>query len=334
MYRNLRYPFLSPNLKRNSYKGYQKYNDAYMVEEEDLPEDTSPKLKQKLEELESEVDKPTQITRIKRLQKLQDKLEGTHEIDRIKKLKGRLLIPQILGILILFPLLMYLNGASLDPLYFPIYYPILMLFGWILILLLESFVFRMMRIKRHRSKSTKYILVKNSMKKSFSVMIVALIIFASIYAPFLTEEINERSSVQEGLIEIEEDGHKELRLTTQGVLSLRKLKNVTIKREDDPDNADISVTLSEKNGEELKNDTLPQGGVTFDEFDNSAFKELLLNISSSERVSLKYKANMGLLEEKMNGFSILAFFYVGMFLQWPAILYPFRQKYTGEGIYR
>lgn len=306
-----------------------------MVEEEDLPEDTSPKLKQKLEDLESEVDKPTQITRIKRLQKLQDKLEGTHEIDRIKKVKEKLLIPQILGILILFPLLMYLNGASLDPLYFPIYYPILMLFGWILILLLESFVFRMMRIKRHRSKSTKYILVKNSMKKSFSVMIVALLIFGAIYTPFLTEEINERSSVKNGVIRAKngnDNFEDTLSFTNQGVLSLRRLETLTVVL-GDTDPSDINVELIQTGGTSSKEGHLENGNIRF-EFDNDEFKEWMLIVESNHAFDLEYQTQMELKGEKMNGFSILAFFYVGMFLQWPAILYPFRQKYTGEGIYR
>ncbi|MFP4142948.1 MAG: hypothetical protein ACOCTN_06830 [Candidatus Natronoplasma sp.] len=315
-----------------------------MDDEEDLPEDTSPKLKEKLDQLEREVDKPTQITRIKRLKKLQDKLEGTHEIDRIKQIQKKMMIPQIFGIIVLFPFLLYLNGASLDPLYFPIYYPILMLFGWILILILESFVFRIMRIKRHRSKSTKYILTKNSMKKSLALMVISLLLFGLLYTPFMTEAIDERSSVEAEQVHVEDgnNNYKVMTFTTQGVLSLRELKSLTIIRGDlEDESKDLHVNLSDRNGEELGSAALsgdegPEQSVTFEkEIDSSEFKELVLNVSAStDRFSFEYETTMELFGDKMRSFSMLSFFYVGISLQWPAVLYPTRKKYTGEGIYR
>lgn len=315
-----------------------------MVDKEDFPEDAGPDLKEKLERLEGEVDKPTQITRIKRLKKLQDKLEGSHEIDRLKNAKKKLMIPQIIGILILFPLLMYFNGASLDPLHFPMYYPILMMFGWILILIIESFVFRMMRIERHRSKGTKYILAKNSMKKSLALMVISLLLFGLLYTPFMTEVIDERSSVQAEQVHVENgnDNYKVMTFTSQGVLSLRELKSLTIIRGDLVDkNEDLRVNLSDRNGEQLGSAVLSgdegtEQSVTFeDEIDSSEFKELILNVSAStDRFSFEYETTMELFQDKMRSFSILSFLYLGISLQWPAMLYPTRKKYTGKGIYR
>lgn len=306
-----------------------------MVEEEESSGDTSPALKEKLKKLEGEVDKPTQITRIKRLKELQDKLEGTHEIDRIKKVKKKLIIPQIVGIFILFPFLLYLNGASQDPLYFPLYYPILMLFGWILILIVESFVFRVMRIKRHRSKSTKYILAKKSMKKSLSFMVIALIIFGVIYTPFLTDSINDRLSIEDGRIDVEEadDIYKaRFEFDELGVFSLSGVKNLTIRPHEH--DTQIFYTLYEIGGDEQQSGVLRENDGTHFEFDNDDFRKWVIRIESDDRFSLEYEKRIELLEDKMKGFSILSFFYVGIFLQWPAILYPIRQKYTGKGIYR
>ncbi len=308
-----------------------------MANEDDLPEGNSPELKEKLEELEREVDKPTQITRIKRLKELQDKLEGTHKIDRVKKVKKNLMILQIIGIIVLFPVLMFFDGASLDPLHLPIYYPILMLFGWVLILFVESFVFRIIRIKRHRSKSTKYLLTKNSMKKSISVMIVALIVFGVIYTPFLTEEINERSSIQSEVVNVEEeddDYHESIILTTRCVFSLRELKSLTIRPHGETHDAIINVTLSERRGDEQTTIELRDDEEETFEFDSDKFEEYVLHLSAEDPFVLEYETRMELIERRMDVLAIMAFLYIGTFLQWSAVLYPIRIRYTGKGIYR
>ncbi len=308
--------------------------------------DDNSDLKNKLEKFDGKSVKRRKITRSKRLKELQDKLEGTHKVERVKTLKKKALVLQVLGIVILFPFLMYFNGASLDPLYLPIYHSLLMLFGWILIIFVGLFIFRILRIKRHKSYSTKYLLARNSIRKSISLAVVALMIFGVLYTPYLTEMVNDLSYVEGEIIQLEEEdnGNFEaaIELTSRDVLDMRELKSVTIGYVGNPvSEINITITLYEKDddewetitnrtiGEQNRNETFAEG-----DFDTSTFKELRFHLSSEDELAVEYSFRREVFHSRQTSFSLLFFFYMGVFIQSAAILYPFKKRYTGKGIYR
>ncbi|MEF8835027.1 MAG: hypothetical protein V5A76_02615 [Candidatus Thermoplasmatota archaeon] len=298
-------------------------------------------IEKKLEKLSDESNGRMLITRSKRLKELQDKLEGSHKVERIKNLKRKLLIPQIVGIVILFPLLMYFNGASLNPLYLPIYHSLLMLFGWIFIIFIGSFIFRILRIRRHKSYSIKYLLARNSMRKSISLAVVALIILGMLYTPYLTQVVNDVSSVEQKELSLEktdsENFEAEIELSNIGILGLRRLKNITFESTNDT-NGWINVTLYQK-GEnrtesEFSNSSVDGYEETFKSLDTGAFKMWIFHVSSNESSKLEYTVKRKVFTNQQNSFSLLSFLYMGAFVQSAAIFYPFKKRYTGEGIYR
>jgi len=315
-----------------------------MAGKKNSPRDNDSDLKNKLEKTESKSYKKKQITRSKRLKELQDKLEGSHNIERVKDLKKKTLALQFLGIVILFPFLMYFNGASFDPLYLPIYHSLLMLFGWILIIFISSFIFRILRIKRHKSYSTKFLLARNSIRKSISLAVVALIIFGVIYTPYFTEMVNDLSSMEGKTIQLEEKDNgnfeAEIEFTSRDVLDMRELKSVTIGYVGNLV-SEINITLYEKDDEvwekitfrtideQNRNETFGEG-----DFDTSTFKELIFHLSSEEDSTVEYSCRREVFPTRQTSFSILSFLYMGIFIQSAAILYPFKKRYTGEGIYR
>ncbi len=286
-------------------------------------------LEEKFKKLRVKSSNRREITRNKRLKELQEKIEGSHEIERVKKLKRKLLIPQILGIIILFPFLMYFNESSLDPFYMPVYHSILMLFGWILIIIIGSIIFRILRIKRHRSYSIKYLLARNSMRKSIVLAVVALIIFGVIYTPYLTGVINDASSIEDNIF-LAEDEREELELTTRCRLNFRRLESVYINT---TNNVIIHVSIYEKETSDIV-DQNNGSSYFFEDFDTTQFQELIVHINSSEDIYINYQVRQELFPSRQLSFSILSFFYMGVFAQSSAIFYPIKKKYTGEGIYR
>jgi len=313
-----------------------------MAEKKDSPLDNDSDLKKKLETLERKSGERREITRSKRLKELQNKLEGSHKVERVKNLKRKLLIPQILGIIILFPFLIYINEASFNPLYLPIYHSVLMLFGWMLIIFIASFIFRILRIKRHKSYSIKYLLARNSMRKSVSVAVVALLIFGALYTPYLTEVINDFSSVENEPIElasVDDSGifEAEIELHNRGILGLRRLKNLTVESTGDTSNSWLNITLYEKHENKregvYRNRSANEYKETFDAIDMSTFKEFILHVSSNEDISLQYSFRMEVSPSQQTSFSLLSFLYMGVFIQTAVIFYPIKKKYSGEGIY-
>lgn len=302
------------------------------------PDGLSPELKKKLEEVESKVEDHTQIRRVKRLQELQKKLEESHKIERLKNIEKKILMPQFGVIVVLFPLLMILDGASISPLYLPLFYPLLMLFFWLLILCIEAFGFRLLELKNHPSKSVKWLMAKNSMKKAVPVIIVGLLIFGLFYTPYLSEEISQRSSMKEefGLGQGDE---KEIDIVSKcrfGFLSISDLLLET-------DGGSIEIELREADRTILYNATISDeedvsenvSENILEEIPKMEFKELSLffNNTSENDIDVEFTLEMEIEDGKLHWLSLLGFLYLASFTEWTAVLYPFKKKYSGAGIY-
>ncbi len=120
-----------------------------------------------------------------------DRLEGTYKLAGLKRLERFAYIIQTVGIIAIFIFLVYIRGAMLNPFYLPIFWALLAALIWIFILSLESIAFRLIEIKKRDSESAKFLMADRSMKKAFTIIIVALIAFAVAFVPFFSEQIEE-----------------------------------------------------------------------------------------------------------------------------------------------
>ncbi len=305
-----------------------------MAKKEKAPGGLSPELREKLKDVENKTEERTQIRRIKRLQELQDKLEHSHKIKSLKDIEKKVLYPQIVGIIILFPVILALRGGSLTPFYSPLVYPLLTVFIWILILSIEWFVFRMLEIKHHPSKSPKYIMAKNSIQRSITIIIVALIIFSLLYTPHMADEIEKRTSIEE---QIEVEGVETTppgQLVSKGRFGFQKAEDLTVHCKD----GTVNLTLYEK--EDI--DRVLFEGVTLEggeshshtDFPNDNFHELVLKFNSTGSAEIEYEFDMKIREKSRSIFATVSFVYLAAFTEWAALLYPIRKKYSGVGIYQ
>ncbi len=305
-----------------------------MVRKQSKTDGLSPELRKKLREVESKIDEPTQIRRIKRLQELQEKLEASHKIEKLKKIEKLIFLPQIAAIIIIFPLIMYLDGSSLRELYLPLYYPFLMLFAWLLILCIEAFAFRSLEIKHHPSPSAKYMMAKNSIKKAITVFIVAILIFGLLYSPFLTEGINDHAS-EDRNIDLRTGREKEIELTSKGRFGFLTMNNLTLDLElfDRDTNIDVSLH-SRKTDNVIVEENLDVNNQSFyHDFPDQEFKELVLRLNSTDNSLIRFRLDAEVESDKMHTLSLVSFLYLASFAEWSAVLYPIKKKYSGIGIY-
>jgi len=316
-----------------------------MAKEDNPHGGISPELREKLKEVESKSERPTQIRRIKRLQELQDKLEHSHKIKSLKDIEKKVLYPQIIGIIFLFPVILHLSGATLDPFYSPLVYPLLMVFIWLLVISLEWFVFRLLEIRHHPSKSTKCIMAKNSIKRAVPLVVVAIIVFSLLYTPYMADEIEARTAVGNEIelqVEGGEEGEErwdveEVPLVSRGRFGFRRVRNLTIHGE----YGTVNVSLQEKEtGYSLFEE---DGGTvslnrsdshTFADFSEDDFLELVLRFNSTEEAKVRYEFNMEFCEDSRFAFAVVSFFYLAAFTEWIAVQYPIKKKYSGVGIYQ
>ncbi|MEF8873880.1 MAG: hypothetical protein V5A88_04315 [Candidatus Thermoplasmatota archaeon] len=300
----------------------------------------SPELRKKLKDVESKVEGRTQIRRVKRLQELQDKLEESHKIEKLKNIEKKVFFPQIGVIITLFPVLLHLNGGSLAPFYLPFFYPLLMLFTWILILCIEAFAFRIAEIKHHPSKSVKTLMARNSMKKAVTVVVVAVLCVGVLYTPFLSQEINKRSSVERE-IGLEGGREKKIDLGSKGRFDFRVIKNMTIEYTHQltglEEDLKIDFSLYQKDNQ----DPLVSGNLTFEsqqsffeDFPEHDYKELILSLNSTEDSSVRLLLDLEVERSRFYWLSFISFLYMAAFAEWIAVLYPIKKKYSGTGIYQ
>ncbi len=300
----------------------------------------SPELRKKLKDVESKVEGRTQIRRVKRLQELQDKLEESHKIEKLKNIEKKVFLPQVAMIIVLFPLLLHLNGGSLAPFYLPFFYPLLMLFTWILILFIESFAFRIAEIKHHPSKGVKCLMARKSMKKGFTMVIIALIFLAILYTPYLGQEISERSS-HESEIELEGGRAKEVELGSRGRFGFRVISNMTVEFSYDLTDLEQDLKVDFSIYQKRTRDPLVSDNLTyhsrksfFEDFPEREFQELVLWLNSSDDTTVRLFLDVEMEQNKLYWLSFISFLYMATFSQWSAVLYPIRKKYSGTGIYQ
>lgn len=303
-----------------------------MVKKE-KPEDISPELREKLKEVEDKADKRTPIRKTKGSKDLQDKLELSPRIKRLKDIEKKVFYPQIVGIILLFPIILYLRGATLSPFYSPLVYPLLMVFIWTLILCIEGFVFRMMEIKHHPSKSAKFVMAKNSIQKAIPIVVIALIVFSLLYTPYLTEEIEARTSIEDTT---EIRGLENITLVSKGRFGFRAAKNLRV--ECISGEADVSLHEKETGLALFENESLTvTEDHTYDDFREDGFQELILSFNSTgeaEMTRVEYELDMKIQEDIRYPFAAVSFVYLGVFTEWTLVQYPIKKKYGGVGIYQ
>ncbi len=274
-----------------------------------------------------------------------ERLEGTYQIIRVKRLEKMAYIPQGIAIVVIFFLFLYFTGAQLKPFYLPIFFPLLIIFIWLLALSIESFVFRLMEIKYRKSESAKFLMAHRSMKRAYVVIIIAVIILVITATPFIHQEIEVHSSPDD---EITFTGEETVYFTTRGRFDFRFINDITVELIDGepPDTARVEVLLLSQD-HYLKNNTHMRlnrevgdpnqatiNDPFFFEMPRLRFEEYFIVLRSDQEVTVRYHIDVYVAMERVYPFTTLAIAFMTSYSIWVYLLYPIKKTYSSEGIYQ
>ncbi|MDG6221156.1 MAG: hypothetical protein QCI38_06875 [Candidatus Thermoplasmatota archaeon] len=118
-------------------------------------------------------------------------LEGSYRLTTITKAKRLVYVIQVITLVVMSFIFLLMGGLSLKPFYMPIdalsYFVVVML----LVLKIEAFLFRLLEVKFTKSNSRKFLMVKNTIKKSIVTMVVFVIVAVILLLPFTGQAIED-----------------------------------------------------------------------------------------------------------------------------------------------
>ena len=122
-------------------------------------------------------------------------LEGEAYWGRIRSIKRKLYILQAILIATLgFVLLFFYSEFQANPFYISIDRLIWFILIMLLVVELESFVFRVMQVRMGRTFSTKHLMTMNSIRKSIVILIIAAVALAAFAIPASIQGIEDAAS--------------------------------------------------------------------------------------------------------------------------------------------
>lgn len=277
-----------------------------------------------------------------------ERLEGTYKISRIKKLEKVAYIPQVIGIIVVFFLIMYFSGLSLKPFYLPLFWPSVAALLWILILAIETFIFRLMEIRERESKSAKFLMADRSMKKSYTIIIIAAIFLAITATPFITNQIEDQT-VQEGTVNVI-GGEDDIYFTTTGRFDYLMKDNIHLEIENildsEANQAEVEVFIlkeeyyqNDQTSNRLNGQTGDPKSLSMDQdFDYDlpklSFQEYRVLLRSDTNVSLSYEISNDLPRNRMFPYTLLSLGFIISHSAWAYTMYPIKKKHADEAIYK
>ncbi len=291
-------------------------------------------LRKKLKNLESKVDKPTQITRIQRLQDLQNKLQGSYKVKRIRRVEKWAYRGQAIGIIAAFLFMAFLEGGSFDPFYVPLAFPLVIAGGWGAVVGIESLIFRLLEMKHRDSKNIDFLLAKKSMRRAYTVIVIFIILFALVFTPFATDRVSGMATMK-GDISLDGGEARTINFTSTDRFGLSVTENITV--EVTSDNASVSIKImSEKDYMEerkeaqfLVSDNITKGtAFKTEDIPIDDFKELVLLIESTEDAEIKYQIDRVVPPDRNFCLSIICLEFLTVYLAWLFALYPVKKEYS------
>ncbi|MFO7991520.1 MAG: hypothetical protein R6U61_04395 [Thermoplasmata archaeon] len=279
------------------------------------------------------------------------RLEGAYQIERVKRLAKLAFIPQSIAIVIIFSLFLYLSGAQFKPFYLPLFFPLVIVFLWLLVLAIESFAFRLLEIRYRKSESAKFIMAQHSMKKAYTIIIISVIILGLTATPFLSQQI-EKNTSSSNEVDVFDTEDKTIYFVSRGrfnfiftdqinvrVLDARNLSHLEL--------AEVTVKiLSIEDYEANRTDLYLNRGVNKPkkaEYQNAfeydmpdprvKFGEYYVVMNTTHNVTVEYEITTDLPLNRTYPYSLLSLGFIVAYSVWVYIMYPIKKKYSGEGIY-
>ncbi len=158
---------------------------------------------------------------------IKERLEGSYRLIRIKRIKlGFFTLQIVLAIVLGLVVAMFL-GARFEPLFVPLD---VFAFSFLLLMLIiaaEAVYFKGLELRYTRSRSRKFLIARNSIRKSSVILALAVLCVIFLMVPFSAEKIAEmHPQTDSDTLQIGEDGA--FTFDTQDSLGLTRVTRITI----------------------------------------------------------------------------------------------------------
>jgi tetratricopeptide (TPR) repeat protein len=122
---------------------------------------------------------------------IKERLEGSYRLIRIKKIKIKFFAIQIIIGILIGLVVAFFMGMGLDPFYFPLDTFAFLLFIFLLIIAGEAIYFKSLEIRYTRSRSRKFLIARNSVRRSGVIIGLAIFCLILLILPITDETIAE-----------------------------------------------------------------------------------------------------------------------------------------------
>ncbi len=273
-----------------------------------------------------------------------ERLEGTYQIIRVKKLERMAYIPQSIAIVAIFFLFLNFTGAQLKPFYLPIFFPLLITMVWLLVLAIETFAFRLMEIKYRKSESAKFLMAHRSIKKAYVIIVISIIIFVLAATPFIHHQIEDQVSSTN---ELTFEGEETIYFTSKGRFDFLYVDSISVELLDSfgPDVAEVDIMLLSIEDHEANRTVMalnreighPKEATFQSDFEfempRLKFDEYYIVLNSDQEVTIRYNIDVMLPGTRVYPFATIAIGFIAAYAYWIFILYNIKRRKSETNIY-
>ena len=264
------------------------------------------------------------------IKNIKERLEGSYRLVRIRKIKTIFFVIQIIIAMVLGLIVAFFMGMRPDPLYFPMDSFVFILLIFAMIMSVEAIYFKALEIKFTRNKSRKFLVARNSIRRSSVIIGASAMLIIFLLAPY-TQDYLADSHGPNDIVDIGILDSTRVTFDSQDRFGLTRADRITITL-----SGPCNISLV-KDGigiwEPTQLDTTFQWSGMNDR--DSSFGEVALFVENQNpyTVTLDYEVN-----SQVSPFISLYFPAMGLafiIVQFAAIaiMYPIREKYASSSIY-
>lgn len=163
-----------------------------------------------------------------KIKNIKERLEGSYRLIRIKRIKLGFFGMQVAVGILLGLIAAFLLGMTFDPLYISLDVFLFLFLIIMLIVAAEAIYFKGLEIRYTRSRSRKYLIARNAVRRSAAIIGVSVICLVILMLPFTSEKIEEAYELAEDSTQIASGGVGSFTFNSQDSLGLTRVERLVV----------------------------------------------------------------------------------------------------------
>jgi len=265
-------------------------------------------------------------------------LAGGYRLARVRETKRMLYVVQFLLMLVIVIFLINAEGGfSLKPFYLPINSFIYFLILMLLVFNVENFFFKALEIKFSKTESAKYYISKLSLRRSITVIVIAIVVVLLLWLPPLSSAVEDSLSKSGEIIGTEVFYNKDfLGLTTTNRITLSCDGEAVVYIVSEENYMLYHGNLDKLRYFRINIDNYVVNPVVSFEFPYMDYGKYYFVIDErySSTITVHYKLHQNLSPTFLGFVPLFAMFFVSVNIGWISYILPQLRKFREKAIYR